>query len=85
MRASTAVHITLVCSVAVLHYVEADRPRVETSLGQVEGVWQTSGKGLKYAAFMGIPYAKPPINELRFEVKILDFFYLKFEGRMPLL
>jgi len=63
-----AVHIIFVFSVAFLQYVEADRPLVETKLGKVEGVWQTSAKGLKYAAFMGIPYAKPPVGDLRLEV-----------------
>jgi len=61
----------LVFSVAFLQYVDADRPSVETKLGKVEGVWQTSAKGLKYAAFMGIPYAKPPVGDLRLEVFLI--------------
>jgi len=57
-------------TVFLLNGVKADRPLVKTEAGQVEGVWQTSAKGLKYAAFLGIPYAKPPIGELRFEVEL---------------
>jgi len=52
-----------------LSCVRAERPRVKTTLGDLEGVWQTSAKGLQYAAFMGIPYAQPPVGDLRFEVK----------------
>jgi carboxylesterase type B len=51
-----------------LSYVRAERPLVTTTLGELEGVWQTSAKGLQYAAFMGIPYAQPPVGDLRFEV-----------------
>ncbi|XP_059482440.1 carboxylic ester hydrolase-like [Neocloeon triangulifer] len=45
----------------------ADRPFTSVKQGDLEGVWQTSRKGLQYAAFMGIPYAKPPVGPLRFE------------------
>ncbi|CAG7822286.1 unnamed protein product [Allacma fusca] len=40
---------------------------VETSLGQIEGTVEKSRKGRCYLAFRNIPYAKPPINELRFK------------------
>jgi len=39
------------------------------SLGKVIGSFSTSSKGRNYSAFRGIPYAKPPIEELRFKVK----------------
>ncbi|XP_065346653.1 venom carboxylesterase-6-like [Cloeon dipterum] len=45
----------------------AERPIVQTKQGVLEGVWQTSAKGAQYAAFMGIPFAQPPVGELRFE------------------
>nr|CAI5867881.1 unnamed protein product [Callosobruchus analis] len=44
-----------------------ERPQVKTKLGDVEGIWRTSFSGRRYAAFEGIPYAKPPIGDLRFE------------------
>nr|CAH7765726.1 unnamed protein product [Callosobruchus chinensis] len=44
-----------------------DHPQVDTTLGKVEGAWRTSVKGRKYAAFEGIPYAQPPIGDLRFK------------------
>ena len=38
------------------------------SLGKVIGSFSSSSNGRKYSAFRGIPYAKPPIGELRFKV-----------------
>ncbi|XP_011312775.1 venom carboxylesterase-6 [Fopius arisanus] len=40
---------------------------VETALGSVEGSYRKSSLGYKYRAFEGIPYGKPPIDDLRFE------------------
>lgn len=45
-----------------------DLPEVDTPLGRARGVWKTSLEGRNYAAFEGIPYAKPPEKKLRFEV-----------------
>jgi carboxylesterase type B len=35
--------------------------------GQVEGTKMTSRLGVSYDAFLGIPFAEPPVNELRFQ------------------
>jgi hypothetical protein len=43
-------------------------PVVETSLGLVKGHSAFSRDGRKYFAFVGIPYAQPPVGPLRFEV-----------------
>jgi len=65
-----ALNILVLCSTTLLvKSINANRPLIKTDLGQLEGVWLTSAKGLKYAAFMGIPYAKPPVDDLRFEVQ----------------
>ncbi|CAD5231367.1 unnamed protein product [Bursaphelenchus xylophilus] len=45
----------------------ADPPRVRTSLGWVEGKWVEINEYNAAKAFLGIPFAKPPIGELRFE------------------
>ncbi|KAI7815083.1 carboxylesterase [Rhyzopertha dominica] len=42
-------------------------PVVDTPLGKVRGTYKKSFSGKTYAAFQGIPYAKPPVGELRFE------------------
>lgn len=43
-------------------------PVVETNLGSVTGVYERSRDGSVFASFYGIPFAKPPVGELRFEV-----------------
>ncbi|CAG7835487.1 unnamed protein product [Allacma fusca] len=40
---------------------------VVTKLGEIDGTIQESRSGRYYFAFRNIPYAKPPINELRFK------------------
>ncbi|XP_058803727.1 esterase FE4-like isoform X2 [Phymastichus coffea] len=40
---------------------------VETRNGQVRGTIKKSVEGYSYCAFLGIPYAKPPIDNLRFK------------------
>lgn len=40
---------------------ERENPRVTVDQGKLEGVW--AGGGVR--AFLGVPYAKPPIDELR--------------------
>ncbi|GLV37952.1 uncharacterized protein CBL_06346 [Carabus blaptoides fortunei] len=44
-----------------------DRPLVDTSNGRIRGTFKTSRKGRQYVAFEGIPYAKPPVGDLRFK------------------
>uniref|UniRef100_A0A914Q8L5 Carboxylesterase type B domain-containing protein n=1 Tax=Panagrolaimus davidi TaxID=227884 RepID=A0A914Q8L5_9BILA len=46
---------------------EPPDPIVSTEYGEIEGLIYTSSKGFRAEAFLGIPYAQPPINELRFE------------------
>lgn len=38
--------------------------------GTVQGFAKKSYNGRTYLAFEGIPYAKPPLNDLRFEASI---------------
>ncbi|KAF2904193.1 hypothetical protein ILUMI_01985 [Ignelater luminosus] len=58
-------------SAVILFFVSSsigeDGPLIETSLGKVKGHYQQSYGGRKFAAFEGIPYAKPPTDDLRFE------------------
>ena len=40
---------------------------IETNQGTLQGVVKTARNGDEYHAFLGIPYAQPPINELRWK------------------
>lgn len=51
-----------------LVYSKADSPIVKTSLGTILGTLKQSDEGRDYASFEGIPYAKPPVDDLRFKV-----------------
>ncbi|CAH2002355.1 unnamed protein product [Acanthoscelides obtectus] len=62
-------YITVLCFLGIKCAVTtvSDHPQVETKLGKVEGTWRTSFDGRKYAAFEGVPYAKPPTGDRRFK------------------
>ncbi|XP_044734894.1 venom carboxylesterase-6-like isoform X2 [Chrysoperla carnea] len=48
--------------------VEGNRyPRITVPEGEIEGYYKTAHNGKTFAAFEGIPYAKPPVGELRFQ------------------
>ena len=42
--------------------------QVDVEQGTLQGKRMKSRAGRNYLAFVGVPYAKPPINELRFKV-----------------
>ena len=44
---------------------DAEAPRVAVDSGELEGLWITAPGKSDVAAFRGIPYAKPPVGELR--------------------
>lgn len=60
-------YIFLICFFCV--YTE-DVPVVSTKLGKIAGVFEESYNGKTFSAFYGIPFAKPPIGVLRFQVFI---------------
>jgi carboxylesterase type B len=46
------------------------QPLVSIPLGQIQGSFMSSASGRQFMAFRGIPYAKPPVGELRFKVSL---------------
>lgn len=54
---------------SLLRFPNRAVPVVDTLLGQVHGFeYQVPGTQIKSQVFLGIPYAKSPVGELRFEV-----------------
>lgn len=49
-------------------------PLVRISQGILDGTNELSKNGRKYSAFLGIPYAKPPVGSRRLRIIIFIFF-----------
>lgn len=68
--AQCLVTVTMVLmGVGVVMTQDAGRPVVEVQQGRVVGVVKEHNN-FSYNAFLGVPYAKPPLNERRFKVKL---------------
>lgn len=68
--------LVLVCYVSAV--IIEKNPTVKLDLGRLQGNYMTTRKGLKHYAFRGIPYAEPPVGQLRFKVEqCLHIHYLK--------
>lgn len=52
------------------HSLDARRPIITVNQGMVCGIEEKLPNGGSFYSFKGIPYAKPPIGELRFEVSV---------------
>jgi hypothetical protein len=55
-------------SALISHRIGRDEPVLQISTGAIRGKYGVSREGREFVEFLGIPFAKPPINELRFEV-----------------
>lgn len=56
------------------HCVYCDSsPTVALSLGKIRGENVKTNSGVNYYSFRGIPFAEPPVGELRFAVKFQKF------------
>ena len=51
-----------------------------TSLGAIRGVFSKSMKGRKFLSFKGVPYAVPPLGNLRFKVSY-EISYNKLQAK----
>lgn len=58
--------VSIVC-IMFLNTVSCD-PVVEITKGKIKGQILKSRNGRDFFSFTGIPYAKPPLNDLRFKV-----------------
>lgn len=53
-------------------------PIIQLEQGKLKGKIKVASNNIHYYAFKGIPYAKPPIGELRFAVSTLENKTKKF-------
>lgn len=66
--ANSVTFYCLLCKDRKKKTMSQDLPIVLTSYGPVRGRKRTSVNQVDFYSFQGIPYAKPPIGELRFKV-----------------
>ncbi|XKL67572.1 hypothetical protein PGB90_003063 [Kerria lacca] len=57
----------IIFSIIIFFLLQSDAVVVQIKSGKLKGATVTSRNGTKYYAFFGIPFAKPPIGDLRFE------------------
>lgn len=51
-------------------YATDSHVEVDTNAGRVRGLWRADAAGHRSAAFLGIPFAEPPVGELRFAAPV---------------
>ena len=56
------------------------RPEVTVDQGTLRGSVGTDLRGDSFFKFQGIPYAKPPLGELRFKVKVIPRFQMLLDN-----
>ena len=59
----------LFCLILAVESTYSQSVVIQTTNGQIRGAEKTTRLGRKHYAFLGIPYAKPPVGDLRFEVQ----------------
>lgn len=77
MYTKTSVFLLVVSVFITLYWNCSGEKIIATNSGSVRGLRETSlWKKVDFHAFRGIPYAKPPVDELRFKVSTLSVLLL---------
>lgn len=67
----------VLCFVFVISAVNSNsNPEVEINDGKLQGKFMVTRTGRKFSGFLAIPFAKPPLGELRFEVSDVNLISL---------
>lgn len=66
--------LTISCVIVGSHQT----PTVTIKNGSITGIELSSHKGKRFNAYLGIPYAKPPVGPLRFKVTLKTQFQYSF-------
>lgn len=76
MVSASTLAVTLLIVICLNFFYTFASPIVTVENGVLEGTTMQSRNGREFFAFQGIPYAKPPLGNLRFQVRQL--FFSKF-------
>lgn len=68
----------LILMTSLVVAVSEGLPQVKLDNGIFTGIQMESYNGKAFNAFLGIPYAKPPIGDLRFKVSTWAEFKVSF-------
>ncbi|CAG7817731.1 unnamed protein product, partial [Allacma fusca] len=67
-REILTIGLALLVYYAYIRFIyKPEGPTINISTGNIRGSIAKSRTGLEYYEFLGIPYAKPPVGQLRFE------------------
>lgn len=55
--------------------VTSDSPKTKIKDGKLKGKYMVTRTGRKFSGFLAIPFAKPPLGDLRFKVSKCYFFW----------
>lgn len=62
--------------ILVRRFCNMDNAIVDTRYGKLRGIIKENFKGEKFYGYLGIPYAKPPVGDLRFKVSSLIIYLM---------